>query len=67
MFEADVDWDVRVKNFLSDIALASEAVLSSPADHPVDLSEVTFSNTVAVSPYVMVGMSYGWDIVECRS
>ena len=58
IFESDVDWDVRVKDVLSGIVLASEAVLSSPAGHVMGLSGVASPNTVPVSPY-----GNGWDVL----
>jgi len=58
IFESDVDWDVRVKDILSNIALATEATLLSPADRPSELSEISFLNAIPTSPY-----GDGWDIL----
>ncbi|KAJ9612343.1 hypothetical protein H2200_003940, partial [Cladophialophora chaetospira] len=58
IFEADVDWDVRVRNVLTDVALASEAVMYRRQHSTVDLSELSFPNTPPVSPY-----GDGWDIL----
>jgi len=58
IFEADVDWDVRVRDVLTDVALASEAVLSRRQQPAVDLSEISFPDTSPISPY-----GDGWDLL----
>lgn len=58
IFEADVDWDIRVRNALTNIALASEAVISHPGLRQIDLSKLSFHGSAPVSPY-----GDGWDVL----
>ncbi|EXJ63176.1 hypothetical protein A1O7_03622 [Cladophialophora yegresii CBS 114405] len=64
IFEADVDWDVRVRDVLTNVALGSVALLSpsSPQgveDQQLHLSRLSFPVTEApLSPY-----GDGWDVL----
>lgn len=58
ILEDDVDWDIRLKSILSEVAVASDVVLSRPDSNRLKLHELSFSHIPATSPY-----GDGWDLL----